>query len=115
MKKIMPMAEPSKVISPKQFWRNLTSSGYNQVSSSEEDHIIIEDFQVLSHLGLDLYDETGKKVNAESPNNEFGGFCHSIRTERLVFGSKITFLINFLLKTSKKKAHLALKQCGKGN
>lgn len=100
MKKIMPMAEPSRLVSPRQLWRNLTSAGFNQVNSSEEDHIIIEDFQVLSHLGLDLCDETGRKIAEESPNKEFGGFCHTIRTERLVFGSKITFLIKFLLNTS---------------
>ena len=54
---------------------------------SEGDYIVIEDFQIISHLGLVLLDMNSKVLMEEKADKEFGGFCHFIRTERQVFGS----------------------------
>lgn len=84
-------------IKPKNLWKKLTSKGYTHVTSYEEDHIVVEDFKITSHIGVILLDSDGKILLEEKIDEETGGFCHYIRTEREVFGSI------FLAKLSKIK------------
>ncbi len=60
---------------------------------SEGDYILIEDFQIISHLGLILHDINSKILMEEKGDKEFEGFCHFIRTERQVFGSIYNFFL----------------------
>lgn len=82
-------------ISPRNIWKRLTSKGYTHVSTYEEDHIVIEDFQIISHIGIILLDSNGQMVE-EKIDEETGGFCHYIRTEREVFGSIYIIIKNYL-------------------
>jgi len=99
LKSYLPKSEPSivKSLSPKNLWKNMTGSSFKQIKASEEDYILIEDFQIISHLGLILLDEKGKVITEETPDKEFRGFCHLMRTERLVHGSFFLLIIFFLI------------------
>lgn len=89
LRKMLPSKKPRevKILKPKELWKNMSSSTYSQLAHTENDYICIEDFLVISHLGLIMTESNSKNFSEENANEEFEGFCHFIRTERKVFGS----------------------------
>lgn len=89
----MPEPKPQN-LNPRSFWKKLTSTSFNQLNIPTQTHLIVEDFKIVSNIGLVLKDNFGKILEEEEIDKENGGFCHFIRTEREFITSKTKLKLN---------------------